>query len=66
MLCAHHQENLTPIFGPAESIADGRGLVFHPQNHLSSLPRKEAVDWMDHLDGIRLNWNEDPLLSAEY
>lgn len=55
-----HDLMLTPFFGPARSFANGRGLKFHPQEYLKSLPPEVDVDWMFYLDGIRLDWNEDP------
>lgn len=58
LLCDEHRCHLTPVFGPAESFADGRGVRFRPQTYLTSLPR-EADDWIDHLDGIRLDWISD-------
>ncbi|MCJ1469531.1 hypothetical protein MMC07_008164 [Pseudocyphellaria aurata] len=60
LLCAVHERNFVPVFGPAESFAQGRGVLFHPLKYLLSIPPKEEVDWMDNLDGIRLDYNEDP------
>lgn len=51
--------HLTPVFGPARSFANGRGLQFYPQEYLNSLPLEEDFDWIDRLDGIRLNWDQD-------
>lgn len=55
-----HDLMFTPLFGPALSFASGRGLKFHPQEYLKSLPPEVDVDWMFYLDGIRLDWNQDP------
>ncbi|MCJ1268947.1 hypothetical protein MMC22_008835 [Lobaria immixta] len=59
-LCNMHEELFTPIFGPATYFANGRGLEYHPQSYLNSLPPVIHVDWMENLDGDRLNWNQDP------
>lgn len=64
-ICNGHEKRFAPVFGPAESFANGRGLLFHPQEFLNSLPREVEVDWMDYLDGIRLDWNQDPLNADE-
>ncbi|MCJ1465441.1 hypothetical protein MMC07_004059 [Pseudocyphellaria aurata] len=56
--CDFHRVRLEPWLGPAEFVADGLGLLFHPQQYRNSLPPK--VDWMEHLDGIRLDWIQDP------
>lgn len=56
--CAIDEQYFPVYFGPAISFADGCGLEYHPQKYLNSLP--EAVDWIDHLDGIRLDWGQDP------
>lgn len=58
ILCDAHKHSLTPVFGPAISFTCRHGLRFRPQSYLNSLP--PDVDWMHHLDGIRLNWNQDP------
>lgn len=55
-----HREFLTPIFGPALPLADGHSLLFCPQEYLDTTPPETDVDWMEHLDGIRLNWSQDP------
>lgn len=50
--------NLEPVLGPAEPAPRiGGGLRFHPVDHLNRLG--EPDDWADHLDGLRLEWNED-------
>lgn len=64
LLCEVLKNALTPTFGPAWSFANECGdcecgLRFHPQRYLISQPRKADVDWMDDLDGIRLDWNQD-------
>lgn len=64
ILCNTLEAAMTPVFGPAQSFADGYGLRFYPQEHLNSLLRDVDADWMDRLDGIRLNWNQDPLTNA--
>lgn len=64
--CDAYERDFTPIFGPALSYADGCGLQFHPQDYLKSLPPKVDDDWMDYLDGIRLNWNQDPTNPDEH
>lgn len=60
LLCHNHELEFHPFFGPAEYVANGRGLRFHPRRYLNSLPPEVEVDWMEYLDGVRLNWNEDP------
>lgn len=60
VLCNIYNGILTPIFGPAGSFSDGRGLTFRPQDYLRSLCPELEVDWMESLDGIRLDWNQDP------
>lgn len=62
VLCNIYKRTLTPVFGPALSFSNGCGLTFHPQEYLNSLPPEVEVDWMESLDGIRLNWNQDPPL----
>lgn len=57
-LCETLKRSLSPFFGPAESSADECGLRFHP-HRCSSASSPEFVDWMDFLDGIRLDWNRD-------
>lgn len=59
-LCNRHRDTFTPVLGPSVSYADGRGLRFRPQDFLNSLPPAADVDWIDLLNGIRLNWNQDP------
>lgn len=64
LLCEILKDALTPTFGPALSFANACGdsdcgLRFYPQQYLRSHPRKADVDWMDGLDGIRLDWNQD-------
>lgn len=60
------ERSLTPVYGPALTFADGCGLQFHPQDYLKSLPPKVDDSWMDYLDGIRLNWNQDPTNPDEH
>lgn len=60
-----YQSTLTPIFGPALSCADRCHLEFHPRAYLKSLPPEVDIDWMDYLDGIRLNWIHDPPSNAD-
>ena len=64
ILCGVCEDYLTPTFGPARDFADRRGVQFDPQSYLNSLPPIVYVDWMDYLDGIRLNWNSDPSTNA--
>lgn len=52
------ESHFTPVFGPARSFPNGHSLQFYPQEYLNSLPSEEDVDWIDRLDGIRLNWNQ--------
>ncbi|MCJ1266690.1 hypothetical protein MMC22_006575 [Lobaria immixta] len=49
------------VLGPATPRAAGHGLTFLPQQFLraNAQPSREDFDWMDHLDGIRLDWNGD-------
>lgn len=64
-LCEYLRTALEPVLGPAEVFAFNRcgcgrfRLRFHPIDHRN--PRRERVDrdWMDCLDGIRLEWNEN-------
>lgn len=59
-VCESHQHTFTPVFGPATPLAKGCGCLFRPQTYLNSQTPKADVDWTDHLDGIRLHWNQDP------
>lgn len=43
--------------GSAKPRADGLALHFHPQDYLNAHPPQEIIDWVGHLDGIRLDWN---------
>lgn len=43
--------------GSAKPRADGLALHFHPQDHLNAHRPQEIIDWVGHLDGIRLDWN---------
>lgn len=65
LLCPNHELGSSPFFGPVEYFANGRGLQFHPQKYLDSLPLEVEVDWMENLDGVRLRWNEDPTTNGE-
>lgn len=65
LTCRVCEDYFTPMFGPAEVFADGCGVQFYPQSHLSSLPPIVYVDWMDYLDGIRLDWDSDPLTNTD-
>lgn len=65
-LCNTHRDTFTPVLGPSDSYANGRGLRFQPQDFLNSLPPAADVDWMDLLNGIRLNWNRDHPTDDEY
>lgn len=60
ILCNTHRKFLTPLFGPALSLADGHGLLFRPQEYLDTILPEIDVDWIEHLDGVRLNWSQDP------
>lgn len=57
--CVIYERALTPVFGPPRPLDGQRGLEFHPQDYLNYLPPKVEVDWMEYLDGIRLDWNRD-------
>ncbi|MCJ1271196.1 hypothetical protein MMC22_011096 [Lobaria immixta] len=57
VLAEIHEETFTPILGPAQFFADGRGVEFHPVDYLNSLPPVVDVDWMENLDGIRQTWD---------
>lgn len=59
LLCDIQKDLFTPVFGPAISVADGCGLLFYPQDYLNSWPPEIDVDWMENLDGQRLDWNRD-------
>lgn len=59
-LCNTHRDTYTPVFGPALSFANGHRLQFHPQEYLNTILPEIDVDWMEHLDGIRLSWSQDP------
>lgn len=51
--------SLRRFFGSSELFANECGLRFHPQEyHNARSPRD--TDWADHLNGIRLNMNQDP------
>lgn len=65
LLCHNQEINCSPFFGPAEYFADGHGLLFRPQRYLGSLPQEVEVDWIEHLDGVRLNWGQDPPTNGE-
>ncbi|MCJ1271625.1 hypothetical protein MMC22_011529 [Lobaria immixta] len=55
-----HMDTFTSYLGPARPFDTEYGLTFHPRQFQDSLPLKVEVDWQEHLDGIRLKWNEDP------
>lgn len=57
--CVIYERALTPTFGPARFFDNDRGLEFRPQEYLNSLPPEVEVDWMEYLDGVRLDWNRD-------
>ena len=48
---------MCPRLGPSEPNADGNALVLHPRAHWKAQQPQETVDWMNLLDGIRLDWN---------
>lgn len=48
-------EALQPRLGLAKHLADNCTLQFHPQDHLNLQRSQQVVDWMDLLDGIRLD-----------
>lgn len=58
-LDSHHfqwtAEALQPRLGFAKPLADSCTLQFHPQDYLNSQRSQPFVDWMDLLDGIRLD-----------
>lgn len=47
------------VLGPARPLATGHGLIFLPQQFVNAQSRREDVDWMEYLDGIRLTWRGD-------
>lgn len=47
------------VTGEAETFVRGPVLTFFPQQFVNAQPRREDVDWMEYLDGIRLTWNGD-------
>ncbi|MCJ1423454.1 hypothetical protein MMC29_001337 [Sticta canariensis] len=47
------------VLGPARPTPRGNGLIFHPQQFLNAQLRRQNLEWTDHLDGIRLDWNRD-------
>lgn len=55
--CDFIQYVLQPVLGPASPCAMGHGLTFRPRDFVRSQPPREDMDWMDLLDGIRLDWN---------
>lgn len=57
--CDRVERALQFVLGPAEPRAAGHGLTFLPQQFLRAQPSRENCDWMDYLDGIRLDWNGD-------
>lgn len=61
MHCECVQNALQSVLGPAKPYATGylRGLRFHPQRFLNAQPSQESVDWIDRLDGLRLDVDGD-------
>lgn len=59
--CQRVENALRFVLGPASPHAGGNGLTFFPQQFLrgNAQPTRENVDWMDYLDGVRLDWNEE-------
>ncbi|MCJ1263596.1 hypothetical protein MMC22_003466 [Lobaria immixta] len=53
------------VLGPARPHAGGNGLTFFPQRFLraNAQPTRENVNWMDHLDGVCLDWNEEGIIA---
>lgn len=49
---------LRTVLGPTTPPATGQGLTFLPQRFLNT-QRPREDDWMNHLDGVRLDWNGD-------
>ncbi|MCJ1262425.1 hypothetical protein MMC22_002295 [Lobaria immixta] len=45
--------------GPCKPRADKKGLVWHPQAYLNAQRPQALVDWIDLLEGIRLDRNRD-------
>lgn len=55
--------------GPQNLYWDGYILQFHPHNHRHSQQAQRAqrsVDWMDLLDGTRLEWNQNETANANH
>lgn len=50
---------LGPRLGPATRHATGIGLAFSPQRFLHAQRLRRNADWMDLLDGIRIDSNQD-------
>lgn len=50
---------MQPRLGPSKPHADEVAIVFQPNDYLYAQQQQETVDWMDLLDGIRLDWNGD-------
>lgn len=65
VLCNTLQGAMTPFLGPALSLPNGFGLEFHPQKYVNSLSPEVAVDWMEYLDGIRLDQNQEPFVDVD-
>lgn len=61
MYCNSIENALQPALGLATRHfhATGHDLAFFPQEFLNSQPSRENHDWIDCLDGIRLDWNGD-------
>lgn len=65
VLCNTHGDTFAPVFGPALPFTNGHGLQFRPQEYLNTIPPEIDVDWMELLDGIRLNSSQDPPTNPE-
>lgn len=55
----HVENTLRSVLGPVEPRTPESGLTFFPQRFLNAQPRREDIDWMDRLEGIRFDWNEE-------
>lgn len=59
MHCDFLHNALRFVLGPAKPYTEGEGLIFYPQRFMNAQPPRENVDWIDLLDGIRLDWDRD-------
>lgn len=66
--CPLHQQmaaGLRRRLGPATPRADNLAVQFQPHDYLT-LQQQETDDWMDLLEGLRLDWNQDDGTNADH